>query len=309
MKKSLFIIFFLVFSVNYSNSTLAKIENKIILKVENSIITNYEIKNKILSSLILAGDEINQKNIDKLKEQALESLIQQKLKKIELNEYKIKKNDAQVKTYLKSISSNDIFSFKKKFEDNNLDYQLFLEEVEIQLMWQELIYKIYSTKIEIDENVIDLEIDNFIKNKNNIKEFNISEIEISLNNDVSDDDKILNLEKQIKEQGFGVAAIKYSVSDSASNKGNLGWINVKLLSDQIYNNINELKIGQITKPIIQQDSVLFLKVNNIRSSKTKNMDISELKQNLINQKKNDLFNLYSRSHLSKLKNTSLIEYK
>ena len=78
---------------------------------------------------------------------------------------------------------------------------------------------------------------------------------------------------------------------------------------QIYNNINELKIGQITKPIIQQDSVLFLKVNNIRSSKTKNMDISELKQNLINQKKNDLFNLYSRSHLSKLKNTSLIEYK
>ena len=91
MKKSLFIIFFLVFSVNYSNLTLAKIENKIILKVENSIITNYEIKNKILSSLILAGDEINQKNIDKLKEQALESLIQQKLKKIELNEYKIKK--------------------------------------------------------------------------------------------------------------------------------------------------------------------------------------------------------------------------
>ena len=67
-------------------------------------------------------------------------------------------------------------------------------------MWQELIYKIYSTKIEIDENVIDLEIDNFIKNKNDIKEFNISEIEISLNNDVSDDDKILNLEKQIKEK-------------------------------------------------------------------------------------------------------------
>ena len=27
------------------------------------------------------------------------------------------------------------------------------------------------------------------------------------------------------------------------------------------------------------------------------------------QKKNELFNLYSRSHLSKLKNNSLIEYK
>ena len=51
------------------------ITNKIILKVENEIITNYEVKNKILTSLVLAGDEITQENIDKLKKQALESII------------------------------------------------------------------------------------------------------------------------------------------------------------------------------------------------------------------------------------------
>ena len=34
-----------------------------------------------------------------------------------------------------------------------------------------------------------------------------------------------------------------------------------------------------------------------------------MRNNLINQKKNELFNLYSNSHLSKLKNTSFIEYK
>ena len=33
-----------------------------------------------------------------------------------------------------------------------------------------------------------------------------------------------------------------------------------------------------------------------------------MRNNLINQK-NELFNLYSNSHLSKLKNTSFIEYK
>ena len=35
----------------------------------------------------------------------------------------------------------------------------------------------------------------------------------------------------------------------------------------------------------------------------------KLRKDLIVQKKNELFNLYSRSHLSKLKNTSLIEYR
>ena len=60
------------------------ITNKIVLKVENEIITNYEVKNKILTSLILAGDEVTQENIDKLKKQALDSLIQNKLKLLSL---------------------------------------------------------------------------------------------------------------------------------------------------------------------------------------------------------------------------------
>ena len=67
--------------------------------------------------------------------------------------------------------------------------------------------------------------------------------------------------------------------------------------------------GDISKPIKKQNSVLFLKINDKRISKSENINIVELKNNLINQKKNELFNLYSRSHLSKLQNTSLIEYK
>ena len=36
---------------------------------------------------------------------------------------------------------------------------------------------------------------------------------------------------------------------------------------------------------------------------------TQIKKDLINKKKSELFNLYSKSHLSKLKNTSLIEYR
>ena len=70
-----------------------------------------------------------------------------------------------------------------------------------------------------------------------------------------------------------------------------------------------MKPGEITKPIKKQNTILFLKVNETRISQTKDIDITKLKQNLIEKRKNELFNLYSRSHLSKLKNTSLIEYK
>ena len=70
-----------------------------------------------------------------------------------------------------------------------------------------------------------------------------------------------------------------------------------------------MDIGETSKPIKRQNSIIFLKIADKRSSKTKDINLSELKSKLVNQKKNELYNLYSRSHLSKLKNNSLIEYK
>ena len=52
--KTLFILFFLKFF------DLKAIENKIIVTVDNEPITSYELKNKILTQLILSNQEINQ---------------------------------------------------------------------------------------------------------------------------------------------------------------------------------------------------------------------------------------------------------
>ena len=67
--------------------------------------------------------------------------------------------------------------------------------------------------------------------------------------------------------------------------------------------------GEISEPIMRQNSILFLKINETRIEKLDKKSISNLQKKIINQKKNELFNLYSMSHLSKLKNNSLIEYK
>lgn len=288
----------------------AKIKNEIVVRVENKIITDYEIKNKILSSIIVANKEINQENINSIKSQSLETLIQLKLKKLEIDKFNLKKRETdKVNTYLNSISSNNIIGLQDKFKNNNLDFQLFVEEIETELMWQELIYKIYSKKIKIDEKNIDNELKKLIKNESDIVEFNISEIEIFLNDANSYEKKVLYIEDLIIKNGFDDTALKFSISSSAPNNGNLGWINSKSLSNDVYKIIINMKKNGISKPIKRQNSILFLKLNDIKESKVENLNIPELKLKLINQKKNELFNLYSISHLSKLKNSSLIEYK
>ena len=59
--------FFLIFFLTSNQTTIASIESSIVVKVDSQIITNIEIKDKILRTLILTNQEINQKNINNLK--------------------------------------------------------------------------------------------------------------------------------------------------------------------------------------------------------------------------------------------------
>lgn len=297
----------MIFLVN-ENILIAKTSNKILLKVENEIITNYEVKDKILRTLYLTNQEINQYNINKLKKRSLDSIVQLKIKKIELLKYNLNLDQIQLTNYLNRISNNDILGFQENFIKNRLSYDLFLDEVKTELKWKKLIYEIYSKKISFNEESVNDELEEIIKNNKKIEEVNISEIEIMVNQQ-SDKTSIIEIQNDIKEIGFENAALKYSISPSASQKGNLGWLNVKTLSNQIYDVIYKMQPGEISEPIKKQNSILFLKINDRRASETNKLNVSELRKNLLNQRKNELFNLYSQSHISKLKNSILIEYR
>ena len=262
----------LLFFVFFTNVCFAGINNTIVARVENEIITSYEIKNRILNSLILANQDINQENINKLKRQSLESLIQLKLKKIELLKHEINYNSEQMTLYLNQISSNDIDGLKSKFKINNLDYELFYKQVETQLKWQRLIYKLYESKIEINDKDINDELKTVLQNQENIVEFNISEIEILINNNI-DDGKLINaISKEIETQGFESAALRFSISNTAANKGNLGWVNANSLSKNIFKILSGMSVGEISKPFKRQNTVLFLKLSDKRESKSKNIE-------------------------------------
>ena len=308
MMKLIYIIFYIFLSL-FSHESFANIQNKIVIKVENEIITNFDIKNKILGSLIISNQEINQENIDKSKKQALESLIQFSLKKIELSKYNLKNDEENIKKYLESISQNNVIGLQNKFINNNLDFELFLDQIKTQFKWQKLIYQIYSSKITIDEKSVNDELQSIIKKRSKIEQYKLSEIEILINNDSSDSERINNIKKVIYDEGFENAALKYSVSSSAINNGDVGWVNAGAMTKPIYDLLKTMSSGEISDPIKRQNSVLFLKLIEKRNFKPEEIDLEKIKNELINQKKNELFNLYSRSHLSKLRNTSLIEYK
>jgi parvulin-like peptidyl-prolyl isomerase len=300
--------FFIILLTLFFDSFVVAKNTKILVKIESEIITNFDVQNKIISSLILAKKQINQENINNFKKASLENLIQNRLKKIELKKYNIKKDDEQINLYLNSISSNNVEKMKNIFKDYDLDFKEFTDQIDVEFKWRKFIYQIYKKKINIKPEDVDREISDKLKKQKNIVEYNLSEIEILSNNSGSNLETIALIQDEIKVAGFESAVSKFSISSTSSKSGELGWINSNSLSKEFLKILNKTQKGQVSDPIMKQDKIIFLKLNDKKTSNYTNIDFDKLKNDLLVKKQNELFNLYSNSHLSKLRNTNLIQY-
>ena len=300
--------FFIILLTLFFDSFVVAKNTKILVKIESEIITNFDVQNKIISSLILAKKQINQENINNFKKASLENLIQNRLKKIELKKYNIKKDDEQINLYLNSISSNNVEKMKNIFKDYDLDFKEFTDQIDVEFKWRKFIYQIYKKKINIKPEDVDREISDKLKKQKNIVEYNLSEIEILSNNSGSNLETIALIQDEIKVAGFESAVSKFSISSTSSKSGELGWINSNSLSKEFLKILNKMQKGQVSDPIMKQDKIIFLKLNDKKTSNYTNIDFDKLKNDLLVKKQNELFELYSNSHLSKLRNTNLIQY-
>ena len=169
MKKYLIKIFFIKILFFVLTLNTFSIENKIVAKVENKVLTSHELKNKIRVTLILSDQEISQSNINDIKSNVLLSLLNLKIKKIELEKFKIDVSKIDTNNHLSKISSNDIEGLKEKFERNNLDFDLFLNEIKIELAWRQFIFRMYNNKVNVEEKDIEFELSKIMKQKSEIE--------------------------------------------------------------------------------------------------------------------------------------------
>ena len=313
LKKELLKIILLIIFVNLKIDAVAITKNKIIASVDNQIVSSYELKNKIKTILFLANQNFNQENVNLLKQNALQQLIDYKLKKNQITIFEIQlNNDIQINNHLKNLAlkyNTNIDGVKKIFRGNGLDFEIYLDEIRTELSWQKFIFDRYKNKIILNEQEIDVELSSYLKSQNDLQEYNLAEIELPLKNNSDDKNTIAEVKNEITRAGFESAAIKYSISTSASDGGDIGWINAKSLSSEMLSIISKMKVGEMSRPIVRTDRIIILKLLDQKKIDINKVDINELRKKIIKNKKNQLLSLYSNNHLSKLKNNALIEIK
>ena len=280
-----------------------EIKDGLYATVGNRAITRSDIYNEVKMILIISNTQYNAKEQNSLQRQAVRALISRNLKQIEIEKNSfLEFNENDLMYEIKRLADNigvDIKAFKKIFETQDLDFALVEDELKTKLLWNSLIFHLYRDKLSINLN----EIDETLKSQKKIQEieeFLISEILLKAESQETAQAQVDKLLERVKINGFKSAAMELSISETSTNGGDLGWLDKNNISKSFIEIIENIPIGEISKPILLKDGILFFTVRDKRIIK-KQVDLELLKNNLVNIEKNKILDMYSMTHYDNLK--------
>ena len=301
------IIFFIFFLFNiFTNIVQASNNVFIVMKVNNEIITNINI-NEEYRYLIALNTDLKSLKKEEIFNLAKNSFLREKIKENELKKYfKLNQSskyiDQTIKNLYSSLNISSEIEFKKYLSVHNLTIEDVKKKLEIEVLWNELIYTKFHKQIDIDEEKIKKKI-----NVNKIqKNYLLSEIFFSGENKEKINEKYNLIKKSISEIGFKNTANIYSLTESAKIGGSIGWIGENQLAKKVVNEINELQVGEFTKPINIPGGVVILKLDK-KEDKKISLDFDSEFKKLIEYEKNRQLNQFSTVYFNKLKFNTKIE--
>ncbi len=294
------------FSTVIKFSLLAS-ENKILLKVNNELITTIDILNEI-NYLKSINEDINNLDNKKIIEIARNSLIKDKIKKIALTPIikKMEISDDDFKRILISNYSNTGFTkieeISQHLKKYNIKSELIRNKMTINAIWSQFIYDKYSKNIKIDIDKLRQD----IQTNEDQTEYLLSEIVFDLKAKQTINEKFNVIKNAIKENGFANTALIYSISETSTSGGNIGWVSENSINKKILKKITKIDINNFTEPLVIPGGYLILKVNEKRITKREIILEDELKKT-IEIKTNKQLNQFSNIFLNKIKKDIIID--
>ncbi|SVE18182.1 uncharacterized protein METZ01_LOCUS471036, partial [marine metagenome] len=174
------------------------------------------------------------------------------------------------------------------------------------LLWNSLIFQLYKDRLVVNLDEIDEQLKS-IQNKKEIEEYLISEIVLNAVTKTKLESKIKEVKNKIKTEGFKKVAMNLSISETALQGGDLGWVSENVISEKFISEITNTPVGNVSEPILLPEGILFFKVRDKRKLK-RSTNLEDVKNQLVNAEKTKILRMHSLSHYENLRKSITINY-
>lgn len=287
----------------------AKADNslKIAAVVNGEIISNQDIQNRINAFLMTTQIPLNNQTRNMIMQRVIHAAIDEKIKLQAAEKNNIDVSEKDIDASVRNFEKNNRIpkgELKNILKQAKVSEESFRTQMKSDLAWVRLL----KSKMRGEGTITQKEVETALadaKKDLSTPKYQVSEIFIKKEKAKDIQSLVDNLRN---DNRFELYAMQFSDSASASNGGNLGWVNTGKLPAPLEKAVKKLKAGEISNAVLLNDGYYILKLNqSFDPAKDKPVIPSEkdIRAFLSNQKMETL----AQKYLQDLRQQAIIELR
>lgn len=223
--------------------------------VNDSVISRYDLDQRVQLVMATSGIQPTPENIERIREQVLRSLIDEKLQMQEAERLEIEVQQEEVDSAVDGISQragmtrDQILSYLK---GNGVDEVALYTQIRADTAWNKVISARFAPLVEIGDDEV-AEVMQRISQDAEQVQYQLAELYLGFDNPAQEREMSVGAQRLVEQMRAGApfssVAQQFSQAASAANGGDIGWVAESQLTPEIANAIRNMSVGTVSDPV------------------------------------------------------------
>ncbi|MDV6329495.1 peptidylprolyl isomerase [Asticcacaulis sp. 201] len=232
----------------------------ILVSVNNDMITSYDLKQRMLLLIVTSGVQVTQDNYAAFQQQALNSLIDERLQQQEMTHWKVKVSDKEVDSEIARMAAQSNLKPEQllaELKRVGVEPATLRTQIAAESGWSQLVGGRYHSNAAVGSAQVDSLMDKVIADGQK-PQYLVSEIFID-NVSAGSAANAVQGARQLHDQiaanvaPFQAVARQFSSAPSAANGGDAGWLVSGNIDPAIEEVLKVMQPGQMSGAIVTKD--------------------------------------------------------
>lgn len=223
--------------------------------VNDAVISRYDLDQRVRLVMVTSGIQPTPENVERIREQVLRSLVDEKLQLQEAERLKIEVEPEEVNSSIDTIAQRagmtreQILGF---LEQAGVNEEALRTQIRADTAWNKVIGARFAPLVQIGDDEVEEALARINADANKVQ-YQLSEIYLGFDNPAQEREMAIGAQRLVEQlrQGapFPAVAQQFSQAASAANGGDIGWVAEGQLAAEIAAKVSQMDVGAISDPI------------------------------------------------------------
>ncbi len=223
--------------------------------VNDAVISKYDLDQRVRLVVATSGLQPTRENIERIREQVLRSLVDEKLQMQEAERLELPVEDEEVDESITGIAqragmtSEEIIEY---LDESGVNEAALRTQITADVAWNRVISARFAPLVQIGEDEIDETLERINSDASQVQ-FQLGEIYLSFDNPNQEREMTQGAQRLVEQlragAPFASVAQQFSQAASAASGGDIGWVSESQLAPQIAEAVSRMDVGTVSNPI------------------------------------------------------------